>query len=521
MGWYGGSGARLVLGGIVRRSVAQPPPSVEPLTGLVECNWTDPYVLTAGGARDAGDWPSGVYLAKLTAETSGAQSYIVFVVREDDRPSDYLFQSSVTTFQAYNNWGGKSLYDFNSTESRRARRVSFNRPYAPSSNPAAAYGAGAGEFMTNNSVPPRDPSSAAGWEYNMVRWLEREGYDVTYSTNIDTHADPRLLSSHKVWLSVGHDEYWTWEMRLHVERAVHHQTNLAFLSANTCYWQIRLDPSPSTGEPFRTILAYKDDALKEDPYALDREPMNDYLITTRWREAPVNRPEETLVGVMYDGNPVDADIVIVNPQHWTMSGTGLAQGDRLPRLLGYEADRAFTRPVAGADRLDILSESPYLSYGEPRVANMTMRTMANGAMIFSTGTIQWSWGLDDFNAPELRAPALNPAAQQITRNVLARFVGDVFPTPRVDLTRLQKVGADPEVGFSAAGSSDPDGAIVRYGWDFGDGHGDEGAAATHRYGTPGQYPVTLTIRDDRGAASSLTMMLDIPGPGPGAGAATP
>jgi len=515
MGWYDGAGARLVLGGIVRQAVAQPQPLVDPLTGLVECNWTDPYVLTAGSTDDGGDWLSGVYLAKLTAGTTGGQSYIVFVVREDGRPSDYLFQSSVTTFQAYNNWGGKSLYDFNSTEARRARRVSFNRPYAPSSNPAAAYGAGAGEFITNSSVPPRDPSSAAGWEYNMVRWLEREGYDVTFSTNIDTHADAKLLSSHKVWLSVGHDEYWTWEMRVHVERAAHHRTNLSFLSGNVCYWQIRLDPSPSTKAPFRTIVAYKDDALKEDPYAADGNPVNDHLITTRWREAPVNRPEESLIGVMYDGNPVDADIVIVNPLHWTMSGTGLGQGDRLPRLLGYEADRAFTPPAPGTGTLDILAESPYLSYGEPRIAHMSMRTLPNGAMVFSAGTIQWSWALDDFNAPQLLVPALNPAAQQITRNVLARFAGDVFPTPRVDLTRLQQSGAEPVFCFSAAASSDPDGAIVLYGWDFGDGQRDEGAAVTHRYGTPGRYPMTLTVRDDRGAASSLTMMLDIPGSGAG------
>jgi len=508
MGWYGGAGARLVLGGIVRRSVPQPAATVEPLTGLVECNWSDPYVLTAGSTADAGEWLSGVYLVMLTALPSGAQSYIIFVVREDGRPSDYLFQSSVVTFQAYNNWGGKSLYDFNSTESRRARRVSFNRPYAPSSNPAAAYGAGAGEFMTNASVPPTDPSSAAGWEYNMVRWLEREGYDVTYSTNIDTHADPRLLSSHKAWLSVGHDEYWTWEMRLHVERAAHDGTNLSFLSGNTCYWQVRLEPSPGTNAPFRTVVSYKDDALKEDPMALDGNPVNDHLITTRWRDAPVNRAEDSLVGVMYDGNPVDADIIIVDPAHWTMSGTGVRAGDRLPRLLGYEADRVFARPLPGSDRLDVLAESPYMSYGEPRIANMTLRTMPNGAMVFSTGTIQWSWALDDFNAPALRATALNPAAQQITRNVLARFAGDVFPTPRVDLTGLEKSDAGPVFRFSAAASSDADGVIVRYGWDFGDGQRDEGAAATHRYVTPGRYPVTLTVRDNRGAASSLTMMVE-------------
>ncbi|HEX2055734.1 MAG TPA: N,N-dimethylformamidase beta subunit family domain-containing protein, partial [Nitrospiraceae bacterium] len=248
MGWYGGAGARLVAGPIVREGTLQPMPVMDPRTGLVECAWRDPYVLRTGGGTDHEEWVSGVYLAKLTGTASGAQAYIIFVVRDDGRRSALLFQSSVTTYQAYNNWGGKSLYDFNSMGGR-AFAVSFNRPYARSSNPAAAYGNGAGDFITNNAVPPTDASSPAGWEYNMVRWLEREGYDVTYSTNIDTHADSRLLEGHRAWLSVGHDEYWTWQMRTHVEAARGRGVNLAFFSGNVCYWQIRLEPSSLTGNP--------------------------------------------------------------------------------------------------------------------------------------------------------------------------------------------------------------------------------------------------------------------------------
>ncbi|MES4785340.1 MAG: hypothetical protein C4294_05415, partial [Nitrospiraceae bacterium] len=285
MGWYGGAGARLVRGGITRKGIQQSIPSPDPLTGLIECNWTDPYVLITSNPADPSDWLSGIYLAKLTAGVSGKQSYIIFAVREDDRPSDYLVQSSVTTYQAYNNWGGKSLYQFNSVGSP-ARKVSFNRPYVGSENPLAARGNGAGDFLTNNSVPPKDPASPAGWEYNMVRWLEREGYDVTYSTNIDTHANPMLLALHKAWLSIGHDEYWSWEMRANIERARDRNVGLAFFSGNTCYWQIRLEPSPTTGEPNRTIVAYKDEALREDPYALDADPTNDHFITSRWREPP-------------------------------------------------------------------------------------------------------------------------------------------------------------------------------------------------------------------------------------------
>src|SRR5205807_1234894 len=128
----------------------------------VECRWTNPYVLAIPSTPgDPTDWASGVYLAKLTTGVSGKQSYIIFAVRDDARPSSYLFQSSVTTFQAYNSWGGKSLYDFSSTGGR-AFKVSFNRPYDD--------GAGTGNFV----------NGVSGWEHNMLRFLEREGYDVAY-----------------------------------------------------------------------------------------------------------------------------------------------------------------------------------------------------------------------------------------------------------------------------------------------------------------------------------------------------
>ena len=423
MGWYGGTGARLVSEPIIRQAVPQPMPAMDPDTGLLECAWLDPYVLTIEARSTQEEWVSGVYLAKLTAGTSGAQAYIIFVVRDDGRPSDFLFQSSVTTYQAYNNWGGKSLYDFNSVGGR-AHLVSFNRPYARSSNPAAAYGNGAGDFVTNNAVPPTDASSPSGWEYNMVRWLEREGYDVSYSTNIDTHSDEHVLQGHKGWLSVGHDEYWTWQMRAHVEAARDRGVNLAFFSGNVCYWQIRLEASLISGDPDRTIVSYKDDALKRDPFALDGG--NPDRVTVRWRDPPVNRPEEALIGVMYDGNPVDGDIVITEPDHWTMAGTDLRAGDRLPRLLGYEADRTFGQAPPGTI---ILARSPYQFEGQPHVAHMAAYTLENGTTVFAAGTIQWSWGLDDFNAPGLRDSSMNPQAQQITRNVLARFLGQAKTAP--------------------------------------------------------------------------------------------
>lgn len=189
MGWYGGAGARRVAGPIERPGRAQPMPAPDPVTGLMECRWAEPHHLrTADGD---GPWPSGVYLARLTARASGRQAYVVFVVRDDTRRAALLFQSSVTTFAAYNNWGGRSLYAFNSAGAP-ARAVSFDRPYAM--NPYGVPLDGAGDFLRR-------------FEYNALRWLEREGYDVAYATDVDTHRRSDLLPRHRAFLSVGHDEY--------------------------------------------------------------------------------------------------------------------------------------------------------------------------------------------------------------------------------------------------------------------------------------------------------------------------
>lgn len=150
-------------------------------------------------------------------------------------------------------------------------------------------------------------------------------------------------------------------------------------------------------------------------------------MTVRWRDEPVNRPEESLIGVMYDGNPIDADIVITKPDHWAMAGTTMRPGDRLPRLLGYEADRVFGSAPPGTT---ILAESPYTFESQTHVAHMTIYTLDNGATVFAAGTIQWSWGLDDFNVPELRQSSLNANVQRITTNVLTRFRQVASPRSR-------------------------------------------------------------------------------------------
>jgi hypothetical protein len=264
------------------------------------------------------------------------------------------------------------------------------------------------------------------WEYNAVRFLEREGYDVSYTTDVDTHerpvADAAAPLRHRVFLSVGHDEYWSASMRTHVESARDRGVHLAFLGADTCYWQIRFEPN-ARGDADRTIVGYKEAAGSLDPLALDDRPQNNRLITGRWRDRPVSRPEERLVGVMYAADPVDADIIVDRADHWAFAGTGLKTGDALPGLLGYEVDAM--SPDAGTPPRTRLAHSAFMDQGARRMvryADMTIYSAESEALVFATGSMQWNWGLDGYNAPTWHTARASEAAQRITRNMLDRML---------------------------------------------------------------------------------------------------
>lgn len=399
LGWYGGLGGRRMLPTINRTGIRQTIPPPAPDTGIVECKWIDPYTLNIPA-----DWVSGFYVVKLTAVNLKLNKYIMFVVREDGRASNYYYQYAVTTSQAYNSWGGKSLYGFNSADGVQATKVSLDRPNAD--------GSGAGQFLYR-------------WDYNMVRFLEREGYDVSYFTDVDTHERPAELLNHKAFLSVGHDEYWSSPMRDAVESAITNKVNAGFFTANTCFWQIRFEPN-SSGAPNRTIVAYKESASKADPYFIDGDKTNDKFVTTQWRLSPVNRPEATLIGVQYVFSPIDSDIKIdnVTSAPWVFTNTGLIKGSKLSGLLGYEVDAMDNSSTpAGTIRL---AHSPFSDDTGTQTINsdMVVRTAPSGATVFATGSIQWAWGLDDWNNGKGRVSA---AAQQLTRNVLQRLAGTGAP----------------------------------------------------------------------------------------------
>src|SRR5438034_2910474 len=332
MGWYGGMGGRLRLHVGPLGGVQQPPCDSDPTTGLIACNWAPTYTLTIPS-----DWTSGVYVGLLT-NAQGYQNYVMFVVR-DGRPAPFLYQWSVATDQAYNNYPndgrtGKSLYPFNSygantvSGNTRAVKVSFDRPYADS---------GGGNFIN--------------WEINLVRWLERSGYDVTYSTDIDTHANGGELKNHKAFLSVGHDEYWSKEMFDAAEAARDAGVNLAFFGGDDVSVQVRYEPS-AVGVANRVVVCYKDATI---------DPVQGPTTTTAFRFPAVNRPEQPLIGtmsawVMLGSN---TDYVVTNSSHWVYAGTGFKDSDTVPGIVGYEMQSYMPfYPSPNSANQTLLSRSP-------------------------------------------------------------------------------------------------------------------------------------------------------------------
>jgi hypothetical protein len=257
----------------------------------------------------------------------------------------------------------------------------------------------------------------------MVRFLEREGYNVAYATDVDAHSNAQALLAHQGLLIVGHSEYWSWEMRQNVVAARDTGVDLGFFSANTCFWQIRYEPSPLTADPNRTVVCYKD--ATTDPLALDGDTSNDHRVTVTWRDTPVNLPEGAFIGVQYVAAPGnDLDIVIENAASWVCTNTGLQNGDRLRGLLGYEVDSEVGNQPAGTQRI---AHSPVPNSAS--MSDMTVYTAPSGALVFATGSMNFNWGLDGYNAPALHGNYVNAAAQQMTRNVLAAMLGAPHVSP--------------------------------------------------------------------------------------------
>ena len=392
MGYYGGTGGRHMAraGSFQGRPQAMPMMTIERLR---ECNWEIATTFTIPK-----DWPSGVYLGKLSREeVQGRQSYVIFVVKEH-RKSDILCQVSDLTWQAYNKWPGRdSLYDDGTPEvwyTGTNVRVSFDRPYAKYCQVLdAPLSAGSGEFLL--------------WEHPMVYWLEQMGYDVTYCSNLDLHFDPGILAMSKAFISVGHDEYWSRKMYEEAIKARDNGLSFAFFSGNSVSGEIQFFDS-YIGTPGRV-------------YSKAKVHFDD---------------EEKLMGVTSYG-PGYGDWVVKNAKNWIYEGTGLKDGDIIPAMIGWEYHGA---PLIDIDGLVEVAGSLLIQLGDAAASkpgtlkkehNAVIYPCSKGNWVFNAGTIWWSEGLSQPPAhipagynPEMRTFGVQPNIQKITSNILNRMIKD-------------------------------------------------------------------------------------------------
>ncbi len=398
MGYYGGAGARHIGNLGTFPGKVQEDPLVDPHR-LRVCKW-DPCTKITIPA----EWPSGIYLAKLTAERESVQSYAVFVVR-DNRRADYMFQVSDTTWQAYNRWPSQySLYDngANPWYWGTGIDVSFDRPYGKYCQIVdQPLSTGSGEWLL--------------WEFPLAYWMEQQGYDVTYVSNIDTHADAPGLKRAKGFLSVGHDEYYSLAMFNNLKQAIADGLNVAFLSGNTCCGLIELLPGKD-GTPNRVMRR------------LDRFGPSDDIgnkIFPDMKTLPRQGPNEnTLIGARSTG-PVmgGAPWTCAKPDHWLFSGTGMKEGDGIPGLVGWE----WHGEPADIPGLEIVAKGETNCSAGKGMYTSTLYPGAKGNIVFNAATCWWADGLSappgyihpKAHGAEPKGP--DPRVQKITANLLDRM----------------------------------------------------------------------------------------------------
>ncbi len=378
MGYYQGNGGRLVH--TIENVAVKPQPTPgDGERNLRECEWAVAQELTVPR-----DWVSGVHLAKLTRADDGYQAYAIFVVR-DDRKADFNFQVSDMTWQAYNRWPAwRSLYDFQGKlwVTSGGDIVSFDRPYLFFYNllPSAANELtnGSGEFLL--------------WEHPLAFWMEQHGYDVTYSSNVDTHEDADGLLRTKAFLSVGHDEYWTRQMYDNVSRARDEGVNLLFLSGNAVDGEVFLTAS-TDGRPNRIMGRSK--------WFLD---------------------EHKLMGASSYGVGL-GDWVVSEPGHWLYEGTGLKAGDAIKGLVGWEYHGP---PLKEDPTLVVVARGKFTDFRWEAESThaATFYEGAKGNFVFNAGTCWWSTPLarppGARNPPDADFSEVDARVQRMTRNLFER-----------------------------------------------------------------------------------------------------
>ncbi len=406
MGHYGGRGARLMttLGPFDGKTQPTPAPGEK---NLHECLWESTTRLTVPA-----DWPSGVYLGRMTTLVDRAiepywQSYVVFIVR-DERPADILFQCSDNTWQAYNRWPNNySVYTHPKGTEGPWADVSFDRPYGREAQYTGVVNdpltVGSGEFLP--------------LEFPLAYWLEEHGHDVTYCSNSDM-LTPDHGKKCKIFISVGHDEYWDIRQYRSVSAMRDAGVSLLFLSGNAVCW-VAPYRAGHDGRPNRIFF-------RGGPYGAD----NGYAKLRHEKNGPFPErgPDEGLLMGARNVDPVNGggDWVVSRPDHWMFAGTGLKKGDAIPGLIGWE----YHGEPADIPGLEVVAGGTAWQGGvNPQQWTATIYPGPKGNFVFNASTIFWAQGLSSPPGHTLpwshwsRPHGPDERVQRITSNLLERALG--------------------------------------------------------------------------------------------------
>jgi uncharacterized protein YjdB len=402
IGWYQGNGARFIADLGPLSGAAQPQPNYDPATGKTDCNnwavsaaWNVPSTAV-----------SGVYIARLDCPSVGDGTTLVFVVRDDQANTPVLFKTSDATWQAYNPYGGNNFYSaaIPVPGYAHATKLSYQRPVHMRGDKSSFYNA----------------------EYPMIRWMERNGYNISYTTDMDIsrNSTPITPANHKVLLSVGHDEYWSTEAFNKVENARNNGVHVAFFSGNEVYWKTRWEDN------YQTLVCYKEGTMGEAVCGgkCDPEPN---IWTGLWRDGCGSaygandgcRPEGTLTGQMswtQSTGSITIPDLYKNLRFWkNTSIASLTNGQSASTpygVLGNEWDPEQFSNTYPAHRIEL---SKTLKDGKTH--KMSLYRHPGGAFVYSAGTMQWAWGLDDHHDLNTANGPVQPVSrdmQQATVNLL-------------------------------------------------------------------------------------------------------
>lgn len=345
---------------------------------------------------DTTGWPPGFYL--LHAVANKKRTEIPLVVRSASADGAVAVICSAATWQAYNLWGGRSLYGNTALNlAERSYAVSFDRPYNE-----------------------RGRGLLYSFEIPVARVAEESGVPLAWMTNIDVTLNPNILDGAKGAASTGHDEYWSIPYHDALVKLRDAGGNLAFFGANTCYWRVRIPDSGS--QAGQLVTCYKSAAL--DPVK------NSPQTTVRWRDQPYPRPENTITGQLYDAYPASGALKIRDPDFFLFEGTGVTEGSTFPGLIGPETDRYYDLPTTPRP-LQIPALSEFKSHGKTTWSTVTYYTTSSGAGVFTTGTMGWVRSLPRTSKIKGIPDETTAFAKQVTINVFKQMaqgpLGDAHP----------------------------------------------------------------------------------------------